>query len=193
MIMLKNTPDSYGCMAKALHWVIGLMVIVLLGVGLYMSDLDPSPFKFQLYGMHKAFGATVLGLMLFRLFWRAAVSPAPSPMPTHAPWEKALSRGVHYAFYTALIAMPLSGWALSSAAGHPVSVFGLFSLPDLVGKDEELAEAMGETHEILGNLIIALIVLHVAGALKHHLVDKDGTLRRMLPSCCGTCGLKSGG
>lgn len=185
--MLKNTPESYGCVAKALHWVIGLLVVVLLGVGLYMTDLERSPIKFQLYGMHKAFGAVVLGLMLFRLLWRVAISPAPGPVPTHAAWERRLSRAVHYAFYVALIAMPLSGWALSSAAGYPVSMFGLFSLPDLVGKNESLAEAMGEAHEILGNVLIALIILHVAGALKHHIVDKDGTLRRMLPSCCGRC------
>lgn len=182
--MIKNTSESYGCMAKGLHWGIGLMVIALLAVGLYMSDLDPSPFKFQLYGMHKAFGVVVLGLMLLRLFWRAVVSPAPGAVPTHAPWERYLARGVHYAFYAALIAMPLSGWALSSAAGHPVNLFGLVSLPALVGKNEGLAEAMGEAHEILGNLIIALIVLHVAGTLKHHVIDRDGTLRRMLPGCC---------
>lgn len=189
--MIKNAIESYGVMAKGLHWLIALMIVGLLGVGLYMTDLERSPFRSELYGMHKSFGAVVLGLMLFRLFWRAVVSPAPGSVPTHAPWERYLARGVHYAFYVTLIAMPLSGWLMSSAAGHPVSVFGLFSLPDLVGQDNKaLAGFMHEAHEILGNVIIALIVLHVAGVLKHLVMDRDGTLLRMLPACCSRWGAK---
>lgn len=185
--MIENTSESYGGVAKALHWIVALMIVALLAVGLYMSDLESSPFKFQLYGMHKAFGVVVLGLMIVRLFWRVVISPAPGAMPTHALWERALSRGVHYAFYLTLIAMPLSGWLMSSAAGHPVSMFGLFPMPDLVGPDKALAGFMHEAHEILGNVIIALIALHVAGVLKHLVLDRDGTLLRMLPACCRRC------
>lgn len=182
--MTGKITEAYGCVARFLHWGIALMIVVLLGVGLYMSDLEASPFKFTLYGMHKSFGVLVLGLMVFRLFWRVFVSPAPASMASHAPWERMLSRAVHYVFYVVLIAMPFSGWLMSSAAGYPVEMFGVFSLPALVGPDKELAGIMREIHEVLGNIIIALIALHVAGVLKHLFIDRDGTLHRMsLLSC----------
>lgn len=179
---LKNTAESYGAVAKGFHWVIAVLIIGLLAVGLYMSDLPPDPFKFQLYGMHKAFGITVLGLAVLRLLWRfSAVVPA--SLPHHAQWEKFLARAAHYALYALMIAIPLSGWAMSSAGGHPVSFFGLFEIPPLVGKNPELGHDLAELHETLAWTLMGVLALHIAGAIKHHFVDKDETLRRMLPSC----------
>lgn len=184
----KNTVDSYGCLAQGFHWVIAILIVCLLGVGLYMADLDPAPFKFQLYGLHKAFGIVVLGLAALRLVWRL-VNIVPASLPHHKAWERILARSAHYALYALMFAMPLSGWAMSSAGGHAVSLFGLFELPPLVAKDPEFGKEMAELHETLAWTLIGVIGLHVAGALKHHFIDKDETLRRMLPRCGGRCPL----
>lgn len=179
---LKNTAESYGSLAKGLHWVVAAIIIGVLALGLYMSDLPPDPFKFQLYGIHKAFGITVLGLAVLRLLWRFG-NIVPASLPHHAQWEKFLARAAHYALYVLMIVTPLSGWAMSSAGGHPVSFFGLFDLPPLVAQNPDLGKEIAEIHETLAWTLMGVLALHVAGALKHHFVDKDETLRRMLPSC----------
>lgn len=183
---MKNTKESYGCVAQAFHWGLALLLIGALGVGLYMSDLEPDPFKFKLYGLHKAVGVLILALAALRLAWRF-MNIVPPPLPHHKNWEVILARVVHYALYGLMLAIPLSGWAMSSAGGHPVSFFGLFELPPLVGKDRELGEEIAEIHETLAWTLVGVAALHIAGALKHHFVDRDGIMRRMLPSCCGSC------
>lgn len=176
----RNSVDTYGTGTKILHWVIGLCVIGLIGVGLYMVRLDPSPAMFQLYANHKSIGITVLALMVVRLIWRWT-NTAPAPLPGHKKWEKTLARAIHLLFYPVLLALPLSGWLMSSAKGFSVSVFGLFTLPDFVRANEALAETMVQLHGILAWGLIAMIALHVGGALKHHIIDRDDTLKRMLP------------
>lgn len=176
----KNDAEHYGFIAKGFHWLIALLVVGLLCVGLYMADRDPSPFVFRLYFFHKSIGISVLVLMALRLTWRS-VSKPPGALASHKKWEKGLARVVYALFYVLLIAMPLSGWIMSSAKGFSVSFFGLFTLPDLVHENKILEEAMAEFHEIAAWTIIGLLCLHVAGALKHHVIDKDSTLRRMLP------------
>ncbi len=184
---LKNTTESYGAVAKGLHWAMATIIIGVLGLGLYMSDLPPDPFKFQLYGLHKAFGVTVLGLVVLRLLWRLG-NGVPTALPHHAQWEKFLARAAHYALYALMMIVPLSGWAMSSAGGHPVSFFGLFTLPALIGENPDLGRDIAEMHETLAWSLMGVVALHVAGALKHHFVDKDETLLRMLPSCSKCCG-----
>lgn len=180
---LHNTDSEYGTAAKALHWTIALLVIGLLVMGLTMDGLPTGPGKLEVYNLHKSLGVTVLVLMALRLGWRVS-QIQPAPMAGHRQWERALARAVHYFLYAALLLMPLSGWMMSSAAGRPVSFFGLFTLPDLVPKDRDLRGFFGEVHEFLGWSIMSALALHVAGALKHHVIDRDGTLRRMLPSFC---------
>jgi cytochrome b561 len=102
-------------------------------------------------------------------------------LPTHAKWEKFLATLVHIFLYFAIIGMPLSGWIMSSAKNFPVSVFNQFTLPNLVGPSEEIAKLAADFHELTAYALIAAIVLHFAGAMKHHVIDKDGTLRRMIP------------
>lgn len=176
----KNTAERFGAVAKGFHWLIAVAVIGLIAVGLYMEGLDPAPFKFSLYFWHKSIGITVLALAAVRLLWRFT-NTHPATLATHQKWEKTLAKIIHPLLYVCLFAMPLSGWAMSSAKGFSVSVFGWFTLPNIVGENKELGGLLREAHEYIAWVLIACIILHFAGALKHHLVDKDSTLRRMLP------------
>ena len=176
---MKNTENSYGSAAKGFHWIIGLLMIGLVILGLTMGDFE-APFKFKLYGWHKALGIIVLGLAALRLIWRF-INVQPKSIPTHKPWERILAHTAHWALYASMFIMPLSGWAMSSAGGHAVSLFGWVTLPPLVEKSKELGGIFHEIHEYAGFTLIALIILHAVGAIKHHFIDRDDTLRRMLP------------
>lgn len=183
----RNTAERYGAVAIGFHWIVAILVIALLAVGLVMTDMKPGPDMFKIYATHKSVGITVLTLAVLRLIWMLT-NPHPATLPTHQRWEKVLAKAVHLFLYFSIIAMPLSGWVMSSAKGFPVSVFGWFTLPDFVAPDKDLAKAAGEFHEVLAYVLMAAILLHFSGALKHHLIDKDGTLRRMLPCPCGRKG-----
>ena len=175
--MLNNTQNAYGLLAKAFHWVTGLIILGLLSLGFYMEGLEGTPFKFGLYGWHKSFGALVLFLVIFRLGWKFA-SVRVESLPTHQQWEKLLAKGAHILLYLAMFAMPLTGWLMSSAAGYPVKMFGL-ELPALIEKNKELGGFFNQAHGIIAYALIGLLVLHVAGAFKHHFLDKDETIQRM--------------
>lgn len=175
-----RTTDQYDGVMKTFHWVTAILMIGMVGVGLYMSDLPNTPQKFEIYSWHKAIGITILGLVVLRVMWRMH-SPRPKPLPTHKPIEIFLAHLVHMVLYGCLFLMPISGYLMSSAANFPVKVWG-FTLPMLIGPDKALAEQMEEFHEILANVLIGAFVLHVAGSLKHHILDKDNTLARMLPA-----------
>ncbi len=155
-----------------------LIVIGLLAVGFYMGELKSSPFKLQIYGLHKSFGMLVLALVILRVFWRF-VSRPPISLPSHARWEKLLAHLVHILLYAGMVGMPLTGWLMSSAGDFPVHIFGLFEAPHIVGKNEAIFRATRELHETFGYMLLAAVGLHFAGALKHHFIDRDGTLRRM--------------
>lgn len=178
--MLKNTETTYGSVAKFFHWLIFLLVAGLLAAGFIMTGMENSPDKFKIYGLHKSFGIAVLALMALRFGWKLVnVSPA---LPPHMrAIEKLAARAAHWLLYALLIAMPFSGWMMSSAAGFPVSVFGLFTLPDLVAPDKTLAGNLKELHELLAFAILCVVMLHALAALLHHFYHKDDVLRRMLP------------
>lgn len=176
----RNTTDRYGVVAQGFHWIVALCVIGLLIVGLLMTDMKPGPDMFKVYALHKSIGITVLGLAVLRLLWKIS-NPHPHSLPTHQKWEKFLAALVHVFLYFAIIGMPLSGWIMSSAKGFPVSVFGWFTLPDLVGQSEQISKLANQFHELTAYALIAAIGLHFAGAMKHHVIDKDSTLRRMIP------------
>lgn len=176
----RNTPQLFGAVAKGFHWVVAILVLILLAVGLYMEELDPTPLKFKLSFWHKSFGIMVLALVSARLLWRLT-NIYPSSIPTHRKWEKMIAQVIHGMMYACLFAMPLTGWMMSSAKGFGVSVFGWFTLPDLIGENKELGGVLREAHEYIAWTLIACVGLHLAGALKHHFIDRDITLRRMLP------------
>ncbi|MCB1562571.1 MAG: cytochrome b/b6 domain-containing protein [Alphaproteobacteria bacterium] len=174
----KNTPSTYGTVSRLFHWSTALIVLGLLGLGFYMHEVEAGQFKFQLYGLHKSFGILVLTLAALRILWNLGTS-RPSALATHQKWEKFLSKAIHLFLYITLIGMPLSGWIMSSAGQFPMRVFGLFDLPALTGKNPALFDQMREIHETFAYGLIAALALHIAGALKHHLIDRDSTLTRM--------------
>ena len=175
-----NKPtERYTGPAIAAHWLIAILILAAFPLGLYMHELTLSPTKLKLYSYHKWIGMTVLLLFVPRILWRLTHRPpAPLPMPA---WQHKIAEGTHHLLYLLMFLVPLSGWLMSSAKGFQVVYFGVLPIPDLIGKDKELGELLEEMHEVLSWSLISLVGLHLAGALKHHIIDKDSTLRRMLP------------
>ena len=176
---MKQAASKYDKGARALHWLSALLVIGTLLAGWKMVGLPFSPLKVKAFNWHTWAGITVLALTLLRVVWRATHKP-PVPLPMPA-WQRTVAHALHGLLYLLLLAQPLVGWANSSAAGIPVVWFGVLPLPDFVPQDKSLAENLEHLHGLLGLLLATLIALHVLAALKHHFIDRDDTLRRMLP------------
>lgn len=177
----KNTLSTYGSVSKFFHWLISILVILLLIVGLWMSGLEKNSFRYSVYDLHKSFGLLVLFLMILRTSWMLA-NPKPLSMPNSKFWERIAEKSVHWIFYIALFIMPISGWVLSTASKHVPSFFGLFMLPaPFVSPNKALQDFAGDVHEVLGWFLIFLIAVHVLAALKHHFIDHDNVLKRMMP------------
>ncbi len=179
--------NSFHILSKTLHWAVAVLILGLLSVGFFMASMDFSPLKLQIYGMHKSFGLVVLALGIVRLAWRF-IHPPPPSLETHQPWEKALSHLIHFLLYGIIFVMPLSGWVMSSAGDFPVHFFGLFEVPDIASKDEDLFKLTRGLHTLIAYAIFGAVGLHMAGALKHHFIDKDATLQRMTCSAVGFIG-----
>ncbi len=176
---MKNT-TTYSPLSKILHWAIALAILAMLPMGFLMGDLPLSPTKFQVYAFHKSLGLTVLALVAVRFFWNLTT---PTPMlPAGMPrWQVWAAHGTHAALYVAMVLTPLTGWLMSSSAGFPVDVWGLFLAPDLVPADDAMRHFYKEVHELMAYVFVLLLPLHVAAALYHHVIQKDDTLQRMLP------------
>jgi cytochrome b561 len=170
----------YTTPAIALHWLLALLILGTLAVGLVMTALPLSPTSLRLFNGHKWAGMLVLILSALRLLWRLGHRP-PAP-PDMARWQRHAARGVHVLLYALSFAVPVSGWAYSSAAGFPIVLFGVLPLPDWVAADRALAEALKPLHHALAYALAATAALHVAAALQHQLVARDGLLHRMWPS-----------
>ena len=179
--MNENTVTTYTATAKILHWLMALLLFAMLGLGFYMSDLPLSPQKLQLYSWHKWAGVSAFILLVIRLAWR--ITHQPPALPPHMPkihqWAAHLGHG---ALYVLMLVIPLSGWLMSSAKGFQTVWFGVLPIPDLIEKNKELGAVLVEVHELLNIILIVVLVAHIAAAVKHHILDKDGTLLRMLPS-----------
>ena len=174
------TAPRYTATARTLHWLAALLIFCGFGLGLFMTGLEFSPAKFRYYAWHKWIGISVFLLAAARLAWRAG-HPAP-PLPLSMPtWQVRASHASHVALYALMLAIPLSGWVYSSSTGVSVVYLGLVPLPDLVAKDRETAKALLILHKTLNYTLAAVVTIHVAAALKHHFVDRDGVLARMLP------------
>ena len=178
--MSENIEQRYTVPAIGLHWLLALMLTVSFSVGLYMSDLGMSPQRLKLFNWHKWAGITILVLSIVRLAWRLTHRPPPDvPMPL---WQARAAHATHLAMYLLFFAVPLVGWAYTSATGFPVVWFGVLPLPDFVSPDKALAAAIKPWHGALAWTLAAFVVVHVAGALKHQWIDKDGLLSRMKPT-----------
>jgi cytochrome b561 len=172
--------DRYTGTAIALHWIVAVLIVGSFAIGLYMVTLDVSPRQLRLYSWHKWVGVTIALLMIARVGWRLTHA-APALPATMAGWQRALAHATHLLLYVLLLALPVTGWLMSSAAGFPVVYFGVVPLPDLVSKDKALAETFKVAHYVLNKTLLVLVALHVAAALKHHFRDRDTVLGHMLP------------
>ncbi|HEX6828175.1 MAG TPA: cytochrome b [Burkholderiales bacterium] len=171
----------YRTPAIVLHWAVALLIFCTFPVGLYMVGLKLSPWKLRIFAYHKWIGVTIFLLMLARLTWRVFYTPPPLPASLR-PWERNLAGATHILLYLFLFAIPLAGWLYSSAAGFQVVYLGLLPLPDLVPKDKMLADLFRFVHTYLNFSLAALVALHAAAALKHHFLDRDPVLTRMVPA-----------
>ncbi|MDO9587354.1 MAG: cytochrome b [Brevundimonas sp.] len=172
--------NRYSTVSLVLHWLIAALVVAQVAL-IAAHDATEGPLSREFVNLHKSVGLGILVLTLGRLGWRSA-NPA-IPLPPQTPrWQKLVARGTHVLFYVFLIAMPLVGWAASSAAGRDIVWLGLFEWPLLpVGGGRETAGRLMDLHELAAKGLYVLIFLHVVGALKHHVVDRDNVLHRMIP------------
>jgi len=186
-MQLRNTRSGYGLVAILFHWMMALLIIGLFLFGKYMTGLDPmAPDTFALYQLHKSLGFVVLALVLARLAWRLA-NPSPALPETMPGIERLAAHLGHAGLYALMLAIPLSGWLMVSASpwGIPTVVFDILPVPhlpvpDALGSKAEAERTLKGLHELLANGLLLLVVLHVAAALKHHFLNRDDVLRRMV-------------
>jgi cytochrome b561 len=177
---IQSETSRYGPIAQSFHWLIAALVVVQFVLARRADGLPIGLQKFTLFARHKSVGMTILMLAVLRLLWRLTHRPPPLPAAM-TPAEKFLARATHGAFYALLFLMPLSGWLMSSAKNYSVSWFGLFTWPDLIGRNETAFTWLRETHVLMSDVLFAIAVLHILAALKHHFWDGDDVLQRMLP------------
>lgn len=174
------TNKRYTSTAITLHWLIALGIISTFALGLYMTELDLSPTKLKLYSYHKWIGVTLFTLAIARLGWRLT-HPAP-PLPDTMPALLRTGATVaHWLLYALMFAIPISGWLMSSAKGFQTVWFGILPLPDLLAKDKALGDTLLLVHKTFNFALAGLFVAHVGASLKHHFIDRDTVLTRMLP------------
>jgi cytochrome b561 len=167
MTKARNSTHAYGWVSRTFHWVMAALIIGMLAVGLYMEDMPLSPQKLQLYGWHKSVGIVILILAFLRLAWKFS-NPPMQHLNKLPLWQRIAARSTHALLYISMLAMPLTGWLMSSAYGFSVSLFGWVTLPDLVLPQRETAKLFKELHEIGMIAFFALLTLHISGAFRHY-------------------------
>lgn len=182
--MQLDTREKFSHLTIALHWLVGLSIIGLLAVGVYMTETETG----SLYPIHKAFGFLIFFVVLVRVVWRLK-NGWPTPVSQYSQIEQILAKVVHWVLILGTLLMPVSGFLMSTMGGHGLDVFGLEVFARNVDPEnptkampinKDLASFAHSAHHWLGEAMIVAVILHVVGALKHHLIDRDGTLRRML-------------
>ena len=179
-MQLRNTPESYGWVGIGLHWLVTLTVFSLFGLGLYMVDLSYyDPLYKILPDWHRSIGLTLLAVVLVRLGWRWW-TPAPRPHAGHTALEKRMAALAHGALYLLVFCMITTGYLISTANGQGIDVFGLFTISSITGEVDGMEDWAGLVHYWVAWSLIGLAALHALGAIKHHFIDRDDTLLRML-------------
>lgn len=176
---LRDTLSSFGKVSIANHWITAVLIVGMLAFGWYIEDLPKGPEKAALIGWHKSFGLTVLILTLFRFVWRRQ-NPTPTPLGQATPAQLKVATSVQHVLYAAMAAMPLTGWLMSSSAGRDVSFFEIFTLPPLFWKSEFFNGVFHWLHSTVAIILVIALALHIAAALKHHFIERNDTLNRML-------------
>ncbi len=176
---MPRSVQGYTPTAIGLHWLIALLIFAAFPLGVYMTDLPFSPSRLKLYSYHKWLGVTVFMLAVLRVLWRLAhAAPPPVAMPA---WQRITSVATHHLLYLLVLAVPISGWLMSSALGMQTVYLGVIPLPDLLARDKALGDQLVILHKALNLSMAVLVLAHVLGALKHYFIDKDAVLGRMLP------------
>jgi len=175
-----DTREQLTAASVALHWLVALAVIAMLGFGVYLSQIERGDAKSALIQIHKSFGALVLFLVMARVWWRVRQGPL-QPVGDHAKWEQRLAKASHTFLLFATVAMPLTGFVRSIGRGRSIDIFGMPFIPQLLAEKNDMISAAGSlAHEVIAYATIAVLALHATAALKHQLIDRDGTLWRML-------------
>lgn len=172
--------QNYTKTAISLHWLIFLLIVTGASIGLIMVDLPFSPKKADIFSYHKWIGVTVFWLVAIRIIWRLTHAVPSLPMAMK-PWERFAANATHALLYVLIFSIPVTGWLYSSAKGIPTVYFGVLQLPDLIGKDKDLASVLRLVHRYLNYTLFAVVALHTAAALKHYLIERDDILTRMIP------------
>lgn len=176
----RNTPTQWGWSTILLHWLTAITALTLFGVGLWMTELEyDNPWYHEAPFLHKSVGMCLLAVLLLRLGLRL-ISPVPQPVASLTPRQAQLAHWMHITLYLLLFSIIATGYLISTAKGHPVSVFGLVDIPALPWTLGELGEDVGDIHLFLASVMIGCAALHAAAAVAHHVVYKDATLKRML-------------
>lgn len=171
----------YNGVAQFLHWLMATVIIVAWSIGLYAAEMPRGPDKLSMIGWHKGIASTVLVLIVLRILWRATHA-APALSSAVPALQQKLAGLAHFLIYLLMIALPMSGWLWSSAAGYSVKMAGFIELPSLMAKNDVWKENLGEVHEVLAFTLAGLVAVHVLAALKHHFFNRDGVLLRMMPA-----------
>ncbi len=177
--MQAQPTQSYDAVAKSLHWLMVVVFAALFVLGFVMTEMPKGPERYALYDVHEILGMLALVLAAARLAWRFMHSP-PAPIGSEESWLVMGAKVAHVTLYALMFAVPIVGWLMLSAAGHQVEL-GVVTIPAPIGKNEALKEILSEVHELLAFGFLGLIAVHMAAALKHHFVDRDLTLVRILP------------
>lgn len=175
-----NAPHTYDSVARSFHWLVAVLLVLQIPLAFYMVGQPPGPDKLGNYATHKSIGLLIFTVSALRLAWRLT-HPAP-PLPACTPgWQRSGARVTQVFLYALMFLMPLTGLLRSQAANFPVSFFGLFTLPAVVGVNREFSAGMSAAHEMQGTILLVLVGAHALASLHHHFVRKDGVLRAMLP------------
>lgn len=180
----KLPAGGYPGFSKWLHWLVALCVLVAVPIGIALPRLDPGPTTDHLYNFHKSLGVLIFAFMVLRLINRFAAG-APAPEPTLAAWQRIASSAVHGLLYVLLVVQPIVGYFANSAFGATTPFFGLFEFPAMIARNEALSETLFGWHRLIGILLALLVIVHIAAALQHYFILKDGVLQRMLPRALG--------
>jgi cytochrome b561 len=172
-----NSIEGYGFISKSFHWLMALIIIFNFILGLVLDDFPKGEMRSFLFSIHKSTGILVMLLLIPRLLWRL-VNTVPTPLSNIKILNK-VSKYTHYFFYLILLVIIFSGWLYSSARSGPFEVFGLFTAPALVEKNDVIAKIAKETHEVSVYIFIIILGLHIFASIFHHYIFKDKTLKRM--------------
>ncbi|TVQ42051.1 MAG: cytochrome b [Wenzhouxiangella sp.] len=180
-IPLRNTTSRYGLVSQGFHWLIVALILFQYTWAWRIDQAEGIRVRFELVTQHKTIGMVVLGLAILRVLWRLFNRPPPLPEAMRA-WERVAARAGHWGLYLLIFAVPLSGWMYSSAAGYADFWWGPVSFPSLVEPSETLEDSLHLVHQALAISLGVLALIHALAALRHHFINKDDVLRRMLPS-----------